>query len=77
MLINLQRFSIKMSTNKKGWCRTTYLSMKLKSNLLVNEAEEQVLKFRRVVRPVDDVAIVLQIELGLSTELASEVLGRV
>ena len=37
-------------------------------NLLINEAEEQVLKFCRVVRPVDNVAIVLQIELGLSTE---------
>ena len=46
-------------------------------NLLINEAEEKVLKFCRVVRPVHNVPIVLQIELGLSAELAPEVLGRV
>jgi hypothetical protein len=46
-------------------------------NLLVDEGEEQVLQLCRVVGPVDDVAIVLVIELGLSAELAAKELGRI
>ena len=46
-------------------------------NLLIDETEEQVLKFSCVVGPVDNVTIVLQIKLGLSSKLAPEILGRV
>lgn len=46
-------------------------------DVLADEAVEQVLQLGRVVRAVDDEALVLVVELGLSAELAAEELGGV
>ena len=44
---------------------------------LADEAVEKVLQLVGVVGPVHDVALVLEVELGLGAELAAKVLGAV
>lgn len=46
-------------------------------DVLLDETVENLLQLVGVVLSVDDVALVLHVEVGLCTELASEVLGRI
>ena len=42
-----------------------------------DESVQHILKLGRIVRAVDDVTIVLEVELSLSSELASKILGAI
>lgn len=46
-------------------------------HVLPDEAIEQILQLRGVVAAVDDETLVLEVKLGLGTELAAEELGRI
>ena len=49
----------------------------LAQNEFLNETVQHILELGRIVRTVDDVTFVLEIELSLSAQFAAEVLGAI
>ena len=67
----------KTASGSKSYQIRLWILALLAEDKLADESVEQVLEAHRLVRPVDDVAVVLDVKLGLSAELTTKVLRRV